>query len=375
MTYYLIYAIVLGIASVYSYVLLDPNITLLNHPAWTAFRDAAVQIGYHNRPLSTAIYLAILAGFTGMHIWTLRRKQKPDPIKIALLIGGILTFSYPFLSHDLFNYMFDAKILTFYHQNPYVRIGLDYPDDTWIRFMHWVHRPYPYGPVFLAVSAVPSLLGMGKFLIHYFLIKALFGGFYIASVYYIGRFNKSLALFFATSPLVLVEILISSHNEVVALAFGLAGLFFMMNKDGILSTTLLIASAAVKFMSFPFMLVANGKYYWMNYFALLAMISVLVYASVKVEIQSWYFINLFFFLPIFPNLIKRFGIFFTSLLLSYYPYIMLGGWDSDFKVDLKHWIITAGFILNLIYLGYVVLKNKKGLRFLLDEALSKEERT
>jgi len=70
-------------------------------------------------------------------------------IAVNILIGLI---SYPAYSHDLFNYMFDAKIATFYQQNPYLYKALDFPTDPWLRFMHWTHRYYPYGPSFLLLS-------------------------------------------------------------------------------------------------------------------------------------------------------------------------------------------------------------------------------
>ncbi len=375
MTYYFIYAIVLGCASVYSYVLLDPNITFLNHPLWTSFRDSAVQIGYHQRALSTTLYLVFIGLFTTIHWWTIRRGKKIDPVKTAFLVGGILTFSYPFLSHDFFNYMFDAKILTTYHQNPYVHPALDYPSDTWLRFMHWIHRPYPYGPVFLAITAVPAFLGMGKFIIHFFALKLVTALFYIATVYFLSKVDKKSALLYATQPLVIVEGLISSHNEIFAVALGIMGLYYMAQQKGVMSTILLIFSAGVKFMSFPFMIVERYKYSWLNYASLIGMIIVLLYAAIKVEVQAWYFLNLFFYLPIFPEFIKRLQIFFTGLLLSYYPYMLWGGWDSQDKIDVKHWIIWIALILNAIYLIYVVMKNKKGWRFLLGETWSLKERT
>lgn len=372
MAYYFIYAIVLIFASLYSYVLQDPNITLLNHPTWTIFRDFAVNIGYHQRPASTVIYFAILVLFLALHLWGMKFDQKINPVRLSLMIAGILTLSYPFLSHDLFNYMFDAKILTFYHQNPYFHRAMDYHDDTWLRFMHWVHRTYPYGPVFLAVTVIPSFLGIGKFILHYFLIKLLFSFFYVGCVYLLNKFSKSYALFFATSPFVLIEALINSHNEIVALFFGFLGLYFLSKKDGILSTVMMVFSAAIKFMSFPFMLVATGKYYWMNYMALAAMTVVLLYGSFAVEVQQWYFLNLLFFLPIFPNLIKRLSIFFVVLPMSYYSFIMFGEWNSN-TIEIKHWFILGGFVLNAIYLLIFLLRRKQGLRFLLSEALSKEE--
>ncbi|PIU36938.1 hypothetical protein COT02_03415, partial [Candidatus Roizmanbacteria bacterium CG07_land_8_20_14_0_80_34_15] len=113
---YFFYFISILLFSIYSYSLVDLNLTLFNNQIWDNFRTYIIQIGYFNRGLSTTIY------FSGIIIlfllYYLAKKVKPDPLKLALVIGIVSLISYPFLSHDFFNYMFDAKILTFYGKNP-----------------------------------------------------------------------------------------------------------------------------------------------------------------------------------------------------------------------------------------------------------------
>ncbi|MFS8160257.1 MAG: hypothetical protein ACMG6E_08635, partial [Candidatus Roizmanbacteria bacterium] len=97
---------------------------------------------------------------------------------------------YPLLSKDFFNYLFDAKILTFYHQNPYLHKALDYPLDPWLRFMNWTHRVYPYGPAFLPITLIPSFLSFGKLIINFALFKALFALAYIHSTYLLTKMDR-----------------------------------------------------------------------------------------------------------------------------------------------------------------------------------------
>ena len=132
----------------YSYVLVDPNITFVSIHAWELFRDWAVQIGYHQRSLSWALFLIIVLGLFGFHLYFLNKKTQIRPLKVAIIIGIILLFSYPFLSKDFFNYMFDARIATFYHKNPYFFKAIDFQNYSWLRFMHWTHRTYPTDQVF-----------------------------------------------------------------------------------------------------------------------------------------------------------------------------------------------------------------------------------
>lgn len=373
----ILYTILLAALGIYSYALIDGNLTFFNNSLWTTFRNSLVELGYHQRPISWDIYVAIVILLLAFHWYCIKWGKKMNPVRLSLLIGGILMFSYPLLSHDFFNYMFDAKILTFYHQNPYLHKALDYPGDPWIRFMHWVHRPYPYGPVFLAVTVVPSFLGLGKFVLHFFLLKATMVGFYILSVYFLAKLDRKYALYFATQPLVLIEGLVSGHNEMVALGLGFVGLYYILTKPDWKGRVAMVLSAAVKYMtaSYVILLPPKNKWAkWVNAVGVLGTIALLLYPSITVEVQPWYFLNLFIFIPLYPKLFERLQIFFFGLLMSYYPFILLGGWDSAYKINLKHEIIIGAFILNGVYLlilyGMPLLK-----RFSKDGTLSAKAHT
>ena len=86
------------------------------------------------------------------------------------------------------------------------------------------------------------------------------------------------------------------------------------------------------------------------------LIGIIIYLSIESEIQPWYFLNLFIFLPFFVQSIKRLDIFFFGLLVSYYPYIRLGGWDSLDEINLKHIIISIFFVINIAFFLLIKLK-------------------
>ena len=44
--------------------------------------------------------------------------------------------------------------------------------------------------------------------------------------------------------------------------------------------------------------------------------------------------------------------------MSYYPYIRLGGWDTEDKVVLKEQIILVFTIMNVLYFVYVIVKER-----------------
>ena len=216
------------VAVVVSYFFADPAIVWMLQEAHPRLKVLLLWIewgGNHRREI--AVVLGIVWVVMGIiQLWLLREKRTKNWLWVVVVVTLLVSFAYPFLSSDLFNYMFDAKIFTFYHQNPYLQRALDYPSDQWTRFMHWTHRTYPYGPIFLLLSFIPSFLGFGKFTPTFLLFKAMFVGFYLLAVFFLNKLDKKWAIIFATHPLILIEGLISSHNDLIALCLAVIGIFF-----------------------------------------------------------------------------------------------------------------------------------------------------
>ncbi|CAN5157005.1 hypothetical protein BH09PAT2_BH09PAT2_08860 [soil metagenome] len=352
-----LYAIILFILTVYSYALIDPNLTLVSNKFWVMFRDPLVYFGYYQRLNSLYVYLVLLFVLYVFHLAFLRLYKKYNPVALSYFICAILLLSYPFLSHDFFNYIFDAKILTFYGQNPYLHKALDYPADEWIRFMQWTHRSYPYGPVFLVLTLIPSYLGMGKFILNYIFFKAFFVSFYILGVYSLSKINKRSAIEFATHPLVLIEGLVSAHNDLIAVSLALYGFYYLSKNQEVKGRALFILSIFIKFTTLPMPLLMLYKKKWINILLFAVQLGLLLYLCFFREIQEWYFLTLFAYVPLYKNIIAKSNIFLLGLLLSYYPYIYLGGWDSSEKMWWKHLIIIVFALLNGVYLLIVHYKD------------------
>lgn len=384
----ILYVLTLIVLSIYSYVLVDLNLTLVNHSLWDTFRAVVIEVGYYQRPLSWYIYVTLLILLFVMHFFFLQHHERFSPVRIAGITAVILLGAYPFLSHDIFSYMMDAKILTFYGQNPYVTMPMDFPDDPWIRFTHWTHRTYPYGPVFFVISLVPAFLGMGKFILHYFLLRALFAGAYVGMVFLVSRIDRKHALFLATHPYLLIEGVVNVHNDLIALVLGFGGFYLLwqasqsssqskgkekkQKTEGSLLSSLtaylsrlrtdkkelwgrvfMLLSGGIKYMTVPYLFVCSQKNHWLNKAAFGLVLALIGYVALVQEFQSWYLINLFLFLPLMPRLLIHLWILFFGLLVSYFPFIYLGGWADPMHVQLKFWIIGVAFVLNATYLGVV----------------------
>jgi hypothetical protein len=71
---------------VYSYSLVDPNLTIISHPLWEQFRNAMVQLGYYNRSTSWLIYLGCVLAFFAFHLYFINSKKKVDVLRVILIL-------------------------------------------------------------------------------------------------------------------------------------------------------------------------------------------------------------------------------------------------------------------------------------------------
>ncbi len=357
-----LYGIVLFALGIYSYFLIDPNITFFQSKYWVAFRDWAVYLGYYRRDISWIVYLVLLILLFIFHFIFLKKFKDYSVVRIAGMIALFGCISYPFISHDLFNYLFDARILTHYGLNPYTHTALDFQKDLWTRFMHWTHRTYPYGPTFLPLTLIPSFLGLGKFSITFFLYKLMNGALFLLSTYLLNKTNKKAAMLFATSPLIIVEGIINTHNDLIAVSLGLIGIYYLGKKHNIWARTFFLLSVGIKYITVP--IVALGTSLKMNRYTQLLFVGqglLILYACYKMEIQPWYFLSFFVFVPYFPDILEKLNILFFGLLISYYPFIRFGDWTVK-TVALKREIVFIVAFIQIVYLiTYYLLRKRKFL--------------
>ncbi|MCL4374674.1 hypothetical protein M1523_02330 [Patescibacteria group bacterium] len=338
------YSIFLIAISVWSYSLIDVNLTLFNHRYWEAFRQWIIPLGYYHRQINLYLYIGIVVGLFMFYYLFLRRIKTINPFLLSLVVGAILLFSYPALSHDLFNYIFDAKIITHYHQNPYFYVPEYFKTDPWLRFMHWTHRTYPYGPVFLGITLIPSFLAMGKFVLNFYLFKLLSVIFYWLAVYCLSRRNRRWAMIFAVHPLVLVEGLLGAHNDLIGVGLAIAGMSLVLDGKQWWGRLMLLLSAGIKFITLPFLFFTGGRRVKQLIFT--GFMFLMLYLSLTREIQPWYFLNVFVLLPILGSDLNWFNLFFVGLLLSSGLFIKYGVLEETRQFVLKNSLLYGFFVVN-----------------------------
>lgn len=309
---YVLFGLVLSVVTLYSYTQIDLNLTLSSNTYYQFLQNLLIRLGYFNRALSVGIFLSLLSVLFAWYIFLLyliRKKLITASVTIWFIVlsVGLLFFAYPAFSHDIFNYMFDARILTKYHANPYMLKALDFPSDLWIRFMHWTHRTYPYGPIWLLLTAPLSILGMEKFVLTLWLYKLLFALFHLGNIYLLWLILKktdpentlSGVAFYAFNPLILIESLVSPHNEVIMLFFLLLAVYFgFIKKKEVYGFISLILSAGIKFITFillPLFMYRHKskKVFGLDPFLKLSILLLslpLIFQIISREPYPWYFI-------------------------------------------------------------------------------------
>ncbi|HYK09083.1 MAG TPA: hypothetical protein VEW42_06335 [Candidatus Eisenbacteria bacterium] len=336
----------------YSYTQVDLSLTLSRISIWQTIEKSFQYIGYFQRPLSTYLYVGILisllASYVGLLMLIRNNVLSRKTVWILVIATAvILTFSYNAFSYDLFNYIFDAKIVTHYFQNPYMHKALDFPHDPMLSFMHWTQRIYPYGPIWLFITIPISFVGMQFFLPTFFLFKALASISYLGIAWSVEKILKKTdpqnSLFgiavFAFSPLVIIEGLVSAHNDMVMVLFISLALVTFMNKKSVWSFLLLFLSIGIKFATavlLPLWIIGTfikkkGEMESLALVSFILLIIPLVVASLRTNFQPWYILFLFPFASLMPKqkeILVGFTLFSFTALFQYIPFLYIGNWDN-----------------------------------------------
>lgn len=358
--FYLLYILNLSVLTVYSYSQIDLNLTLSQNSGYQTFQKTLLQLGYYYRTWSAGIFIVLIIGlfihYGVMLYLTSKRTIHMSHVLLIIVITIVaLLFSYPAFSYDIFNYIFDARILVKYGQNPYFHKALDFPGDDWIRFMRWTHRSYPYGPVWLLVTSLVYALGFGHFILTLFNFKLFFAGLYALCMILIYKIAVILKLrnpliplvFVALNPLVIIESLVSPHNEWLMILGLLYALLALFQQRKFLSLLSLGLSGGVKYITWILLPIftlipgkngKNEKTLELTFFAIsLILLPVILFR----ESYPWYFVTLVCLAPFTRFKVLKYSIIALTAgeILRYMPFILIGEYSAT--VSLWQNVLTA----------------------------------
>ncbi len=362
---------------IYSYTQIDLNLTISSNSIYQLFQKKMIYIGYFDRQLSGSIFLILLCSLFSYYFFMIFLSIRhfisfKQLILLVFLITCILFFAYPAFSHDIYNYMFDARIVTLYHANPYIHTALDFPSDLWTRFMHWTHRTYPYGPVWIFITLPFSFLGFGKFVLTLINFKLMFTFFHLGNIYLIWKILEKIqpknkiygVTLFAFNPLVIIESLISPHNEAIMLFFLLLTIYQLISNISwwwILLSGLL--SAGIKFITiiiFPILpfykrLTKKNNMDLFLQIIYVLYITSLIYLFILREPYPWYFIPIVGLSALLPQ--KRKILYITialsiGSLLRYVPFLLYGIYTAN-----ERYLMNMVFIIPVFSVIILVVIN------------------
>jgi hypothetical protein len=347
---------------IYSYGFLDFNLTLSSNTFFLRFVAPLQHLVYFDRGHSAQVYAIILVfmfvAYIGTLVYWQVGKLTRFPWKFFLVLILILTLAYPMLSYDIYNYMFHAKILWFYHANPHLHAPLEYTGDLWLRFMRWVHTPSAYGPVFTAIESPSYLLGLGKFVPVLVLMKLSMSTFFVWCVYLVGKVGEELQfakskiilsqLMLAFNPFLLMDVVVNGHNDAVMMGLFLFALLLSFRRQIKWSLVALVASIGVKFvtaLTLPIYFIRPAK------LRLLAA-TLLMYLPILVSparFQPWYVTWVLIPAVLLDYSWARVWILLSSLagLIYYYPFVTTGFWNDTLWFNSV--IIFPPLVLTAIY--------------------------
>lgn len=393
------YALLLGLYAIFSYALTAPNLILSSWEPYWNFQTWIWATFFNNRPLLSYAYLSLIIGLIIFYLLIIKTWPKKQKLSwwLPLLIASPLLLSNNALSYDVFNYIFNAKMVIVYHANPHIKVALDFFYDNWTRFMHNTHTPAPYGYGWTVLSLFPYILGGGKFLptwisFRFFSFVSLGLLSLILTRFTQLKSNKWL-LIVLINPLLLIEVVSNFHNDLWMIFPAMISLLLVTQTKKskfqlgdkikpwlriILSLFLLIFSAFIKLATLSLLplwlaLVLPWRKLWpqmhtwvKNNWAFLASIALFLplLTSRSKQFLPWYLSWSFVWIPLMMTsqvkIKKWWKLWLLSLSLSslfrYLPFLWAGNYEGE--VVNRQLLITWGLGGILFLIGAVVKKIK-----------------
>ncbi|MCL2110430.1 hypothetical protein FWH30_02530 [Microgenomates group bacterium] len=391
------YSILTALYAFFSYGFVLPNLILSQNSLYMQFQwwmwdhifvVPAVRVaGFLTLViLMWCVYLLLLKTLS-----TTRLTGKKILLLVALIIASLL-FSYNALSADVFNYIFNAKMLTQLGSNPHVQTAFDFPAEPMLNFMHNAHSPAPYGYAWTFLSSPFYFLGLGKFILQWLAMKlaALLSFALTGFVLYkmIGKNNQKRwwLVAFLLNPLIILEFISNLHNDLWMMGLGLLSLYLIKLKTTfprplliIFSFLSLLISINIKFATIIFLPVwlwfifgakikssltnktflslinLKEKYLW-DILAIVFFLPLLLPRSQ--QFLPWYLSWSLVFLPLMNNKWLRLALicFSASSLLRYLPWLFHSGYLSEQRT--LETAITFGASLVFFLIVYFIDKLK-----------------
>lgn len=184
-------------------------------------------------------------------------------VGISMLINLLLWLIWPITSVDIFCYIYQTRVWSFFGENPYLISYSNFDYDIFYNFLNnsLSHRASPYGPLFIIITGFFNLLFKNNILLNLFSLKFFFMILNVLNgylIYKITKGSKEAFYLYALNPLIIFEFVINGHNDVLFIFLILLSIFFVKNKfcslkNNLISFFFLALSVLTKFISIIFL--------------------------------------------------------------------------------------------------------------------------
>jgi hypothetical protein len=221
------------------------------HPRFAAGNEANTIALYAGMVVLSVAWLGLWRHATS------RRSSPRELWPVGLLWSIPLAIGAPVFSHDVYSYLAQGTIahlgLSPYHAAPAVLGGLGHRSVMGAVDPFWRHATAPYGPLFLAIcSGIAAIVGShliaGVLLIR--VVELLGLGLlwvYVPRLARSGGADATRALWLTVlSPLVLVQLVAATHNDLLMVGLMVAGVTYAVERRPLLGIVICAVAATVK---------------------------------------------------------------------------------------------------------------------------------
>lgn len=370
-----IYFVVLLLLSIFSFGFIDLNFPLPTFGLFHIFHQPLRELVFHYRPIASLIFVFVLSMlfvlYSKMILSSINKKITLSDLKrLFFIIVITIFFSFPALTYDLFNYIMTAKVTYQYHENPYVVMPIEIPNDPNLIFTRAANKVALYGPTWILLSAIPHALGSGNIWLSIYAFKFMNVLAYLFMIYLIYKLTKNITnvIFFALNPLIIIEILISGHNDIYMMLLAIAGLWLVLKGNGLFGWVLFITSVFVKGATliltplFFFLHRLSREKIWL--IAYWSMFGVFIFITpLREELYPWYAVWFLSFAALLPwikqyHFIRGLSIALSiGLELRHVPYMYMGYYENPGPL-LRTMVTVIPVAIFLIWYRIVNTKTK-----------------
>lgn len=359
----------------FSYLFIDRNLLLFNR-FYSGF-------SLQNRSFAAVIFVIFITFLTILYYRSILNAKKnnlslPSIKKLVAIVSTILFFSYPaMLSYDIFNYILTAKVAFLYHENPYIVMPVEFIGDSNLAWTRAANKIALYGPSWIALTAIPHFLSFNNIILAILSFKAVALLFYLATLKLIFKLTKNTlsVVLFALSPLVLIETLVSAHNDIVMIFFALLSFYLLSKKKIFWAAILIILSIFIKYATilllpiFIYVVLKTLKKEKVNwnkifYFSAWLMLIAFLMSLLRGEIYPWYAIWPLSLAVLVPQ--RKFLLSLTltlsiSVLFRYIPELYTGSYFGITPIvrELVTFVPVTIFVCMWITKKFLWLKNSR----------------